>query len=135
MMSRGAVGLIGVVGVAALWAGAAAWKTGSIERQIAQNAVAEVKKRGLDRRFESLVLDVSGREIFFSGVALTEYDRRALAEAAAATPGVAASLGTGAWARAIIAPNDRPLRAATIRPERFMLYFSRLFLQLAQSTW
>lgn len=82
--------MIGVIGVAALWAGAAAWKSYPIERRLAQNTVAELKRRGLDRRFEQLVLDVNGRAIAFTGTALTEGDRQALIEAAAATPGVGA---------------------------------------------
>jgi len=103
MMTRGTVWFVGVIGVAALWGGAVAWKARPIERQIAQNAVGEIKRRGLDRRFESLALDVRGRDLSVVGTALTEEDRKAALDVAAATPGV----GTVA-AEVAVAPEAKP---------------------------
>ncbi|HEY7607841.1 MAG TPA: OmpA family protein [Alphaproteobacteria bacterium] len=87
-MRRGTVWLIGVLGVVVLWGAAVAMKARPIERQIALAAVTELKRRGLDRRFDALSIQIDGRDLALSGTALTEEDRvRALA-VVAATPGI-----------------------------------------------
>lgn len=86
-MRRATVWVIGVVGVAALWGAAAGYKARPIERTIAAGAASEFNRRGLQRRFESLALDISGRDITVVGQALSDADRRDALDAAASVPG------------------------------------------------
>ena len=87
-MRRGTVWLIGVLGTVALWGAAVAYKARPIERHVAITTVSEMKRRGLDRRFEALSIRIDGRDITLIGRALSEEDRAGALAAAAATPGV-----------------------------------------------
>ena len=87
-MTRGTVWMIGLLGVAVVWGGAVAYKARPIERQIAVSTVTELKRRGLDRRFESLSIEIDGRDLKLVGTALTEADRDQAIAIAASTRGV-----------------------------------------------
>lgn len=87
-MRRGTVWLIGVLGTAALWGAAVAYKARPIERHVAVTTVTELKRRGLDRSFEALSIQIDGRNITLIGTALSEEVRAGALAAAAATPGV-----------------------------------------------
>lgn len=87
-MRRGTVWLIGVLGTAALWGAAVAYKARPIERQVAVTTVTELKRRGLDVRFEALSIQIDGRNVTLIGTALSEEDRAGALAAARATPGV-----------------------------------------------
>jgi OOP family OmpA-OmpF porin len=88
-MSRGTVWLVGLFGVAAIWGAAVAMKARPIERGIAVAAAAELKRRGIDRRFDPLTLEIDGRHLKLIGTAIGPPDRDAALAVAAATPGVA----------------------------------------------
>ena len=87
-MRRGTVWLIGLLGTVALWGAAVAYKARPIERQVAVTTVTELKRRGLDRRFEALSIQIDGRDVTLIGTALSEEDRAGVLAVAAATPGV-----------------------------------------------
>lgn len=87
-MRRGTVWLIGILGTFALWGAAVAFKARPIERQIALTTVAELKRRGLDTRFDVLSIQIDGRDLTLVGTALSPEDRAGALAAAAATPGI-----------------------------------------------
>ncbi len=87
-MRRGTVWLIGLLGIVVLWGAAVAMKAGPIERQVALKTVTELKRRGLDRRFEALSIQIDGRNLTLTGTALSEEDRAGALAVAAATPGI-----------------------------------------------
>ena len=87
-MRRGTVWLIGVLGTVALWGAAVAYKARPVERHVAVATVTELKRRGLDRRFEALSIQIDGRDLTLIGTALSEEDRAGALAAAAATPGI-----------------------------------------------
>lgn len=87
-MRRSTVWLIGILGTLALWGAAVAYKARPIERQIAVTAVAELKRRGLDTRFDALAIRIDGRDLTLVGSALSPEDRAGAVAAAAAVPGV-----------------------------------------------
>jgi len=88
VMRRGTVWLIGVLGTVALWGAAVAYKARPIERHVAVATVSELKRRGLDRRFEALSIQIDGRDLTLIGTALSQEDRAGALAAAAATPGI-----------------------------------------------
>ncbi|MCW5773689.1 MAG: OmpA family protein [Rhodospirillaceae bacterium] len=109
-MKRITVWAIGVIGVAALWGAAAAYKARPIERSIAAATAGEFNRRGLQRRFESLALDIDGRDVTVIGTAMSEADRRDALEAAAAAPGVGRVID-----RVALAPEAKPFVFRALR--------------------
>lgn len=109
-MTRGTVWVIGVLGIVVLWGAAVAWKARPIERQIAVGTVNELKRLGLDRRFEALSLQIEGRDLTLSGTALSEEDRARALAAAASTPGVRNLVD-----RIAVAPLARPFVFRAVR--------------------
>jgi OOP family OmpA-OmpF porin len=111
-MRRATVWVIGVVGIAALWGAAVAYKARPIERSIAAAAANEFNRRGLQRRFESLALDVDGRDIRVIGTALSETDQRDALDAASSVPGVGRVINEIQLAKALKPYVFRVLRKA-----------------------
>jgi OOP family OmpA-OmpF porin len=109
-MRRGTVWLIGLLGTVALWGAAVAYKARPIERQVAVAAVAELKRRGLDRRFEALSIEIDGRDLTLIGTALSEEDRAGALGVAASTPGVDRVID-----RITVAPVLRPFVFRVVR--------------------
>ncbi len=87
-MRRRTVWLIGLLGTVALWGAAVAYKARPIEQHVALTTVAELKRRGLDRHFEALSIQVDGRDVTLVGTALSEEDRAGAIAAASATRGI-----------------------------------------------
>jgi OOP family OmpA-OmpF porin len=109
-MTRGTVWLIGVLGVAVVWGGAVAYKARPVERQIALSTVSELKRRGIDRRFEGLAIEIDGRDLKLIGTALTPADREQALAIAAATPGVGRVVD-----EIKVAPETRPFVFRAVR--------------------
>lgn len=109
-MRRGTVWLIGVLGTAALWGAAVAYKARPIERQVAVTTVTELKRRGLDARFEALSIQIDGRNITLIGTALSEEDRAGALAAARATPGIGRVID-----RITVAPVLKPFVLRAVR--------------------
>lgn len=109
-MRRGTVWLIGVLGTVALWGAAVAYKARPIERHVAVATVAELKRRGLDRRFEALSIQIDGRNLTLIGTALSEEDRAGALAAAAATPGIGRVID-----RITVAPLQKPFVLRAVR--------------------
>jgi OmpA-OmpF porin, OOP family len=109
-MKRGTVWLIGLLGIVVLWGAAVAMKARPIERHVAVTTVTELKRRGLDRHFEALSIQVDGRDLTLIGTALTEADRAAALAVAAATPGVERVID-----RITVAPELKPFVFRVVR--------------------
>jgi OOP family OmpA-OmpF porin len=109
-MRRGTVWLIGVLGTVVLWGAAVAMKARPIERQVAVTTVTEMKRRGLDRRFEALSIEIDGRALTLVGTALSEEDRAGALAVAAMTPGVSRVVD-----RITVAPEMKPFVFRAVR--------------------